>query len=253
MESPPAEPLEARAQKCIRNKRYYAANKERLLEHARQYWAENKEWLMQRRRARYKEHREEFKAKRRAGYDQAARAKHQEYYRRNRERILQGAREYHARSRNIRDAYRARNAKKIRATSRRWVSENKERMRELQHGHRLKWRDHPPVRIANCVRQQLYRWVKRGAAKPGSSETLLGCSFEAFLQYVECQFRRWMTWKNYGRAWHIDHIIPCSAFDLTRPEHVRQCFHFTNLRPMWARANLRKGAKITDPQLKLLL
>ena len=62
-----------------------------------------------------------------------------------------------------------------------------------------------------------------------------------------------MTWQNYGRAWHIDHIIPCSAFDLTRPNQIRQCFHFTNLRPLWAKANLRKHAKIIDPQLKLLL
>jgi hypothetical protein len=43
------------------------------------------------------------------------------------------------------------------------------------------------------------------------------------------------------------------VFNLTCPEQVRQCFHFTNLRPLWARANLRKGAKITEPQLKLLL
>jgi hypothetical protein len=58
---------------------------------------------------------------------------------------------------------------------------------------------------------------------------------------------------NYGRVWHIDHVMPCCAFDLTRPEQVRVCFHFTNLQPMFARANLSKNRKITEPQLHLPL
>ena len=62
-----------------------------------------------------------------------------------------------------------------------------------------------------------------------------------------------MNWKNYGSHWHIDHIIPVTAFDLENPEHVSRCFHFSNLRPLPARENLRKGNRITDPQLRLTL
>lgn len=234
-------------------RRYYAENKKRLLENARQYWIKNREWLLERRRVHYKAHREKFKAIRLARYDDAARAKQKDYYRRNRERILQWAREYHLRSRHVRDAYRARNAKRIRAATRRWQHENRERYLELQRRHREKHRDNPVRRIAGNLRAQLHRWVKMGAAKPAKTEVLLGCSFEDFRHYLETRFRTGMTWQNYGRAWHIDHIIPCSAFDLTQPKQVRQCFHFTNLRPLWAKANIRKWAKIVDPQLKLLL
>ena len=50
-----------------------------------------------------------------------------------------------------------------------------------------------------------------------------------------------MTWDNYGSYWHVDHIIPCCKFDLTDPEQQLKCFHYTNLQPLEATANLRKN------------
>jgi hypothetical protein len=53
-----------------------------------------------------------------------------------------------------------------------------------------------------------------------------------------------MTWNNNtGNGWHIDHIIPCAAFDLTKSEEQKKCFHYTNLRPMWASENISKSSK----------
>jgi len=49
-----------------------------------------------------------------------------------------------------------------------------------------------------------------------------------------------MTWDNYGK-WHVDHIIPISSFNLTLETEVEKCFHFTNLQPLWAKDNLKKG------------
>jgi len=63
-----------------------------------------------------------------------------------------------------------------------------------------------------------------------------------------------MTLDNYGKhTWHIDHIIPISSFDLNDPNQVAIAFHYTNLQPMWAKENISKGAKITHPQMSLLL
>ena len=54
-----------------------------------------------------------------------------------------------------------------------------------------------------------------------------------------------MTWENHGiGGWHVDHIRPCADFNLLDPEQQRQCFHFTNLQPLWAWQNLQKSDRM---------
>ena len=60
-------------------------------------------------------------------------------------------------------------------------------------------------------------------------------------RYTEPDF---VSWGNSSlEGWHIDHIRPCASFDLTDPEQQKQCFHYTNLQPLWAEDNLRKSDK----------
>ncbi len=83
--------------------------------------------------------------------------------------------------------------------------------------------------------------VLKGKSKSAKTKELLGCPIDYFLDYMESQFDDEMSWANYGQ-WHLDHIKPCAAFDLINPEEQRQCFHYTNMQPLWAEDNLRKGA-----------
>jgi hypothetical protein len=74
---------------------------------------------------------------------------------------------------------------------------------------------------------------------------LIGCDRETFMFYIEEQFVKDMSWKNYGlKGWHVDHIIPLSSFDLTIEEEVKKACHYTNLQPLWWEDNLKKGNKI---------
>jgi len=74
---------------------------------------------------------------------------------------------------------------------------------------------------------------------------LLNCSIGKLKRYLAKKFYLRvdglkMTLKNYG-LWHIDHIIPCASFDLSKPSEQKKCFHYTNLQPLWAKDNLSKG------------
>jgi hypothetical protein len=75
---------------------------------------------------------------------------------------------------------------------------------------------------------------------------LLGCSVAFLKKHLEAQFKEGMTWKNHNlKGWHIDHIRPCSSFDLSKIKEQHKCFHYTNLQPLWATENLEKNGKIT--------
>jgi hypothetical protein len=83
--------------------------------------------------------------------------------------------------------------------------------------------------------------MNHSGIKDTSSIELLGASIDIVRKHLESQFKEGMTWENHGiTGWHIDHIIPCDSFDLTKKEEQLKCFHYTNLQPLWYIDNLRK-------------
>ncbi len=82
----------------------------------------------------------------------------------------------------------------------------------------------------------------KGNPKLSTTIKIIGCSIFKFKQHLQRQFKKGMTWKNYGLyGWHIDHIIPCAKFDLSKPSEQKKCFHYINLQPLWAKENLTKN------------
>ena len=81
--------------------------------------------------------------------------------------------------------------------------------------------------------------------KGNKSIELLGCSLPFLKEYIENLFQKEMSWdKFHNGEIHIDHKIPCASFDLTDLNQQRECFHYSNLQPLWAVDNLRKGSKV---------
>lgn len=97
-------------------------------------------------------------------------------------------------------------------------------------------------KIKKRLRCRIWHALK-GIYKTKRTEELIGCKYQEFIKYLESKFQIDMTWDNYGK-WHIDHIIPCDAFDLSLQENQEKCFHYTNLQPLWAKDNLLKSNKI---------
>jgi len=99
-------------------------------------------------------------------------------------------------------------------------------------------------RISALVRYSL-KDVKGGR----SWEAILGYSRETLMAHLEAQFTEGMSWENIA-AWHIDHVIPRSAFSFQRDTDpgFRACWALNNLQPLWAADNLKKRANSSTAQ-----
>ncbi len=84
--------------------------------------------------------------------------------------------------------------------------------------------------------------------KNGSAIKLLGAPIEIVKLHLEKQFKKGMSWENYGfRGWHADHITPLASAK-TEEDLIKLC-HYTNLQPLWALENLKKSSKILPVQI----
>lgn len=156
--------------------------------------------------------------------------KSKEYYNENKEEILQKCKDY-----------RAKNKRRLKAYFKEYTQKNLSKINERFKERR---KNDPAFRIKCNLRSRL-SVVLGGSKKSATTEKLLGCDYECARQHIENQFTDGMSWDNYGLyGWHIDHITPCASFDLSDPEQQRQCFHYTNLQPLWAEDNLKKSDKI---------
>jgi len=103
-------------------------------------------------------------------------------------------------------------------------------------------------RLRNSLRARVRAALKyQSVSKDLGTAKLIGCTIAELREHLEEQFIGGMTWDNYG-DWHIDHIKPCVLFDLSDPDQQRECFHYTNLQPLWAKDNQSKGATYEPSQ-----
>lgn len=151
------------------------------------------------------------------------------WYLANKERNKQ--RTYRNRARNL-DAHRASVAK--------WHRDHAKQRLEYRKRFR---KTHPFFVLTDRVRRRINRALaSAGAKKASGSISMLGCSGAELRIHLERLFLPGMSWEN-RRLWHVDHIRPLASFQLRDPAQQRQAFHFSNLQPLWAEDNRRKGKK----------
>jgi hypothetical protein len=189
------------------HKEYHKNKKEKIKNQQKDWYIKNKERILKLRKIYYLTHKEKCKQQ------------HRDYYKKN--------------------------MKKISKIHKSWLKlHNKEINKKIIY----KLRTNINFRLAHYLRSRIWHTLK-GINKSKSTMKLLGCSIEKLKQHLESIFQFGMSWSNYGngwngrgmKQWHIDHIIPCAKFDLSKPEEQCKCFHYTNLQPLWAKENLSKG------------
>lgn len=80
----------------------------------------------------------------------------------------------------------------------------------------------------------------KGILKKTSSMEFLGCTADEFKVYFESLFSEGMSWELfYEGKIHIDHIVAIST--AKTEEDLIKLSHYTNLQPLWAIDNLKKG------------
>lgn len=141
-------------------------------------------------------------------------------------------------------AYRAENKLKRNAQKRDWAASNAGRVSAYKKTYEAtKMQNDPAYKLRINLRIRLATAVRDGA-KAGSAVRDLGCSIEQLKAYLEAKFTTGMSWENWGRkGWHIDHIKPLAAFDLTDEAQAKAACHYKNLQPLWWRDNVAKGAR----------
>lgn len=91
-------------------------------------------------------------------------------------------------------------------------------------------------------RYKIYKW--------NSTSKLTGCTTEQLLKHLQqtainngyADFNI----ENYsGKEYHIDHIIPCFAFNLKCNFHQKLCFNYKNLQILKATENMLKSNKLS--------
>lgn len=128
----------------------------------------------------------------------------------------------------------------------RWLQRPEVRMRRREKQEKMR-KNNPQCRLNNNISTIIRRSIY-GKKAGRKWESLVGYTLEDLMKHFEKQFTKDMTWENMGQ-WHIDHIIPISAFNFSAPEHIdfKRCWALENLRPLWAKENISKSNKILKP------
>ena len=233
-------------------KKYRERNKERIKGVTKKYRQKNKEKISVWHKKNRLKNMEKLKVYRKKYYQKnkvEQSEKNKIWYEKNKEYCSQRAKKYNHKNREkIKETtkkYRKENGESCRAGNRDWYQRNKERVikRTIAYS-KKRYQNDFSVRMMHVMRARINSALK-GKTKSINTEQLVGCNKEELKKYLERQFKLGMTWDNYGiKGWHVDHIIPCASFDFNCPVQQLACCHYSNLQPLWAKDNIKKGKKI---------
>lgn len=133
-------------------------------------------------------------------------------------------------------------------------TKRKHKKEASQKRHNKRYRTDPEYNILIKIRARIRTELNRkrnGKLKNKTTLAYLGCSYEFLKSHIESLFTDGMTWdKVLSGEIHLDHIRPCSSFQLTDPEQQMACFNWKNLQPLWWEDNLRKSSSYQPDQEK---
>ena len=210
----------------IRVKKYNATHRKSIKETKKEYRINHLKKIKAADKQYYIENKEQIKAYKKT------------WYLKNSERIKYKLKKYYIE-----------NQEEILAIRRKYQSDNLTRAREIQNKASTKRRKTLKGKLSGLMGTRINNSLVRGYKASRHWETLVGYTIAQLKRHLEKQFTNGMTWENYGHYWHIDHIVPISAFNFEKPEDMdfKHCWALSNLQPLEANKNLRKNARLEKP------
>ena len=199
-------------------------NKEQVTKQWKKYYYANREAILKRKKKSNKTYISKHKKE--------ILKRNKQYYQKNKEKI----------SKESKTRYQ-KNKEHISIKGAEYRRLNKEKIKERDKKNYHKYKLNPKRKIANNLRRRLRQLLTENDYSLKMIK-LLGCSIDDFKKHLSNNFQEGMTFENYGK-WHIDHIIPCRLFDLSKPGEQMICFNYKNLQPLWAIDNLKKSSSGT--------
>ena len=142
--------------------------------------------------------------------------------------------------------------------SQEWTENNSERMKELQKN----WYQNNKKTINEKYNTRIKEDIGFRLKKNYQSRLISAIKVKSQLtcEYLECDtdhLKKWlsycftdgMNYENYGKTWHVDHVIPVSSRDILEKDNQLLIFPWFNLSPMLACDNMKKGNRIIKKQM----
>jgi len=168
-------------------------------------------------------------------YGQSEKSKeyHKQYYKEHSQEYKDRKKEWRAenpeREKETRAKYNKENKEKLNEYHRKW----KEMKRDTDINYKLQ------SNLSRRIRYELNTLLKGKKAK--RTTEYIGCTIDTLKLYLQEKFVSGMTWENYGSAWHIDHILPCSSWNFQDAFECACCWNYRNLQPIFASDNQSKN------------
>ena len=223
-------------------KQYYIDNKDEISKRHRKYYETNREKILERTKEYHISNREK-------------RLKEQkEYYLKNRERILEKDKQWREKNPNYMKEYNKIWYKNNRGKKIKQQKEyNGNHIEKIKKYHKEYEKDKRKVDLKYKLASKISRTIRKSLKgnKDGKHwEDIVGYNLMKLIKHLKETIPKDYIWQDFleGKL-HIDHKIPISAFNYTKPEHTdfKRCWALDNLRLLPAKENLIKGSKLDKP------
>jgi hypothetical protein len=173
------------------------------------------------------------------------------YYKENKEKVKKQIKIYQEINKDSlklkRKIYREENKEKFQIRDKIYREKNKEKLYNNNRIYRNERRKNDINFKLECILRIRLRHSLEGIGiKSDRTKNLIGCDINFLKEHLqETAIKNGyldFDINNYsGHEYHIDHIIPCDAFNMSCSYHQKLCFNWSNLQILTAKENLSKA------------